>query len=83
MILVEASDRKTRLGRWGIILKWARHVAGAWDGTGACRISVETLDGKTRFGRGGIILKWIFKLWDGEALTRYLCLGIGTGGGRL
>jgi hypothetical protein len=30
-----------------------------------------------------IILKWIFEKWDEEAWTGFLCLRIGTGGGRL
>jgi hypothetical protein len=38
-------------------MKWARHVAGAWDRRGEYRILVETPDGKTRLGRWGDNIK--------------------------
>ena len=55
------------------------------DGGRSYRVLVGIPEGKRHLGRPRrrwmVLLKWIFKKWDVEAWTGFICLRTGTGAG--
>jgi hypothetical protein len=68
-------------------MRWAGHVARVGKTRNAPRVLAGKPEERKQLERfsvdGRIILKCIFRKWDEEAWTGFVCLRIGTGGGLL